>query len=103
MVTAPTKVLISLDNGQGTAEFWTTEFQKDDAALAPRLRAYWSWTSTGDWTLPRYPRLAFAGHSALYKCYILHPVTTASRPVTTPTRPSFVDSCLRSGRRLHEG
>jgi hypothetical protein len=94
VVSAPTKVVIGLGDGQGTAEFWTTEFQRDDAALAPRLRAYWSWTTTGDWTLPSYPRLTFAQYSTLYKCYILHPVTSAQPATGDDAHIAFIRGLL---------
>jgi hypothetical protein len=80
MATAPQKISVAGVGGDEPAELWTADFEKEDAALATRMRAYWAWTNNGSWAVPTYPRLTFGQAPVIYKLYVTHPVSAANRP-----------------------
>jgi hypothetical protein len=55
--------------------FWAATFRKPQATAAA-LRIYWSWNARDRWEAPANPRLAFAGRPALYKLYLVRPMTS---------------------------
>jgi hypothetical protein len=78
----------TLDLGeQGSAQFWTARFVKDDPGNPAQLRIFWSWLAGGAWQAPESPRLTFAGQTVLFKLY-------AVREDTGPKQPVENDSCL---------
>lgn len=61
-------------NAAGPALFWVARFAKPHAVVPEDLRIRWSWSATGAWAAPDYPRFHFAGSRVLYKLYVIEPV-----------------------------
>lgn len=64
-----------LETGDTTSEFYTTEFQKSDVNGAHAQRIYWTWSAHGAWEAPEHEKVAFAGQRALFKLYVVTPIT----------------------------
>lgn len=69
------------------AQFKAAAFRRPGPALSARLIVFWSWSATGTWATPDYPRLAFASHPVLYKLYVSHQTTRDDGPLAS-------DPCL---------
>jgi len=69
---------IEIETEDGTVEFYTTVFKKVQGNETHQVRVFWSWSSKGTWEAPEYPRIAYARGSALYKMYIIAPVSTVN-------------------------
>jgi hypothetical protein len=67
----PVKVPIPSGRRGAHAELRWTDFEKPGPLPAERLRIFWSWSATGDWKTPDYPRLAFGLQPSLYKLYVV--------------------------------
>ncbi len=57
------------------AAFWVGNFRKVGAPFPEHLRIFWAWSAGGDWTAPDNPRIAFGRAAALYKLYVVRPIT----------------------------
>jgi len=55
-------------------EFASSHFYKEDEEGLHRLHVMWSFSSDGAWEGPRWARTALAGHSAIYKLYVIGPL-----------------------------
>ena len=73
--------------GAEKSEFFTSLFSRDETDGPSRLRIFWSFGASGDWTAPASPRLKFAREKVLYKLYVIRNVSEA-----TPLRD---DPCVR--------
>jgi hypothetical protein len=65
-----TRVEARLADGRQVA-LWAGTFTKEEPAGLVRLRIFWSWGASGSWVAPDAPRLALAGHQAVYKLYLI--------------------------------
>jgi hypothetical protein len=99
MATAQEKISVAVEESGQPMEFWTADFEKEDVALASRMRAYWAWTNNGTWAAPTYPRLTFAGSPVLYKLYVTHPVSASNRPVDQDPHAEFLRRLLPDMRK----
>ncbi len=63
------------------AEFWLCDFYKPQAISPDRLRIFYAWSVTGDWSAPESPRLAFFREPALYKLYVTRKMLQAEEPL----------------------
>jgi hypothetical protein len=79
LTTPPHSLTVEVPGLSRPAELMLGRFQKPGVAAPERLTLFWSWSSTGEWLAPRYPRLAFARESALYKLYVICPEPGAGR------------------------
>ena len=52
-------------------EFSTTTFVKQSATATQRLRIFWTYSDSGKWEGPRWPKPFFAGRPALVKVYLI--------------------------------
>jgi hypothetical protein len=73
-----------------TQEFRSATFSKTERALPIHLRVYWAWSATGEWRVPDYPRLAFAGQRWLYKLYVIRQLAGSSEPVDGDAAEAFL-------------
>jgi hypothetical protein len=58
--------------GAGPFEFDVLDMRKQGPTTSTQLRLYMAMGSRGAWSVPKRPRLAFAGQSALFKIYVTH-------------------------------
>lgn len=56
-------------------EFATTRFLKEESTGVEQLRIFWSFSDDGQWLGPRWARTSLAGKDALYKIYLIAPIT----------------------------
>jgi len=54
-------------------------FMKSSPGATDYLKIYWSWNASGRWQTPSQPRVSFAGHSGLYKLYVICPFARAEQ------------------------
>jgi hypothetical protein len=87
---------IFADYGSPTraAEFKAVAFLKQGPTRSPPLNVFWSWSATGTWTAPDYPRLAFARHPVLYKLYVSHQTTRDGEPLKGDPSLEFLRELL---------
>jgi hypothetical protein len=74
-------------------EFLAATFRKGDDAAPDQLRIVWAWSAGGPWQAPEVARLVFARYPALYKLYLI-------RPLTSPDEPLDRDPCFDFLRAL---
>jgi Protein of unknown function (DUF3485) len=58
--------------GAGPFQFEALDLRKRDVTRPTQLRLYMAMGSRGTWSVPKRPRLAFAGQSALFKVYVTY-------------------------------
>lgn len=68
-----------------SGELWTADFVKS-GAVNETLRIHWGWSTEGKLIASSSPRTEFARAKALYKIYIIRPVTGAAEVATTPEK-----------------
>ena len=49
----------------------TAVYRKQLGGATESIRILWAWTTSGAWTAPRYPELAFFGRAPLFKLYVV--------------------------------
>lgn len=76
-----------------SAEFWMARFIKAEAVAPEPLRILWAWNDGQGWTAADSPRLQFARSRALYKLYVV-------RPLSGPEEASDKDLSLAFLRRF---
>jgi hypothetical protein len=76
------------------AEFWAARFHKGDDAAPDQLRILWAWSGGGPWQAPTTPRLTFARYQALYKLYLVRPLTNADEPLDRDPCLDFLRALL---------
>jgi Protein of unknown function (DUF3485) len=62
-------------------QFWVANFSKTERAEPVYGRIFWSWSGSGTWETPDYPRLAFAHFRKLYKVYVVRQLLKAAEPL----------------------
>jgi exosortase len=62
--------VIRMGNASG-GEFVMADFERRESIPADRLRIYWAWNATGDWTVPYSPRTVLAPYRVVYKLYLI--------------------------------
>ncbi|HXG11930.1 MAG TPA: exosortase-associated EpsI family protein [Gemmataceae bacterium] len=80
-VGAPVEYTLPAGSLEHPAAFRTAPFFKTSAADRSQLRIFWSWNATGQWVVPRNPRLTFARRPFLYKLYLIREMTAADEPL----------------------
>jgi hypothetical protein len=70
----------SVDTGSSLPdpEFRTATFTKTDAAGKERLRIFWTYSDSGEWQGPKWPKPHYARRPALYKVYLITSVADNS-------------------------
>jgi hypothetical protein len=89
---------VSADGLAQPAEFWVAGFEKEGAVSEP-LRVFWAWNAAGDWVAPDNPRFQFARSSALYKLYVIRPLTRADEPPEKDPSTDFLRAFLPEAQR----
>lgn len=59
-------------------EFATGLFYKEEPTRLSQMRIFWTFSGDGQWRGPRFARTALAGQGALYKIYLVVPVTAGA-------------------------
>jgi hypothetical protein len=87
----------------GRADFWAGRFDKT-AGVPESLQVYWAWNTGDGWQAVTDPRWSFAGRRALYKLYVVRPMTRPDEPAEKGPIPGFlgvflpeVNRCLFPG------
>jgi hypothetical protein len=88
------KVVARYGASAQAAEFKAVAFLKQGPTRSPPLDVFWSWSATGTWTAPDYPRLAFARHPVLYKLYVSHQRTRDDEPLEGDPSLGFLRELL---------
>ncbi len=70
-----------------------TDFRNPPSQTGGYLRIYWAMTATGEWEVPRNPRVAFATAPVLYKLYVY-------RSLANPAEKLESDPCVDLIREL---
>ena len=76
-----------------TDQFWTARFHRTGSE-ASSLRVLWSWSGSGDWVAADQPRLAFAGLPALYKLYVVQPLSRPDEALDQGASHAFLQRML---------
>ena len=92
-IAPPERLAIPVGPGGRPAEFKATRFAKQPRA-PKQLRAFWSWSATGDWLAPDNPRLTFSRHPFLYKLYVIQEVTVLDRQPKDDPCLDLIDKLL---------
>jgi len=73
------KIKISIQDvkfDKATAQLFTADATKDQAAEQSRLRIFWCWYDGKRWEVADNPRASFASRKALFKFYVVREVTS---------------------------
>jgi hypothetical protein len=79
--------------------FRWTNFRKAQGATPLALRVFWSWGVKGEWTVPRSPRLTFAGEEVLHKLYMIRPLLPGAETLQEDPGIDFLKTLLPELRR----
>jgi hypothetical protein len=85
-------------DGVQDADLFTARFRRGGAAPEP-LRIYWTWSDGGAWQAPENPRLTYAGSAALYKLYVVQPMTRLDRPAAEEPAADLLRALLPQARQ----
>lgn len=72
------------------AQFLVSKFRRGDEVISSYYRVFWGWTADGNWSAPNSPRLAFARDPALYKLYIVRPMSRADERLSDDPALEFL-------------
>jgi hypothetical protein len=78
-------------------EFWTARFDRTvpGTPVPEPTTVLWGWAADGRWSAPENPRVEFARSGALYKLYVIRPVTKPDgRPADDPALVDFLRTFL---------
>jgi hypothetical protein len=64
----------------------------------PELDVLWSWSTDGNWTTPRFPRLSFARARVLHKLYVIRQVDDSDSKESDMS-PAFIRMFLGEARK----
>jgi hypothetical protein len=81
------------------AVFWTARFRRTDDLIAPQVRVFWAWTTTGAWRAVSYPRVEFARAPALYKLYVSRTLRRPDEPLDRDPAVPFLRLLLPALRQ----
>lgn len=90
------KHTIEYGNGE-TGDFYTGEYQKEDALARQRVRVYWAWNhpDVKQWEAPEDPRFHFGMQTrALYKLYFTSSVSGDEKTVDDNVAVDFAELML---------
>jgi hypothetical protein len=90
----PETLSVPIDPPGDRAEFAWTEFERRVSLLPDRLRIYWSWKSTGAWSVPYSPRVAFGSRPFLYKLYLIQRTSEGNEPADDAAFMDFLRKLL---------
>jgi hypothetical protein len=88
------KVLARYGTPAHAAEFKAVTFRKTGPVGSMPVNVFWSWSATGSWTAPDYPRLAFARHPVLYKLYVSRLMTRDDESLESDPSLGFLRELL---------
>ncbi len=71
----PVRYTVSSAKGEALGDFWTARFVRQTATGEVALRIFWSWNAGGRWVAPDNPRWSLASEPALFKLYVIRPIT----------------------------
>ncbi len=80
----------SIETGSGVADFKTAMFLKADPGGNQNLRVYWTFNANGEWVAPAEHRWSFAGQRAMYKVYVVSPITGRESAVDKNPAVDFI-------------
>lgn len=84
----------NIEVGSDVAEFKTATFLKADPVGTQSLRIYWSFNGSGPWVAPDAYRWAFAGQRALYKIYVVSPISERDSSSVQNPAVDFIRAAL---------
>jgi hypothetical protein len=90
----PERQTLPLPPDQPPAECWVGQFRKQDGVVWAGLRIHWSWSSTGAWRAPDYPRLAFARYPVLFKLYVVRELSLPGETADEDPVTGFLEDFL---------
>ena len=68
----PETLSVPVDRKEDRAELAWADFERHSVFPPEHIRIYWSWKTTGTWSVPYSPRVAFGSQLFLYKLYLIH-------------------------------
>lgn len=95
----PIKHALPTRDSSEDAVFSVATFSKPSAALSRHVRVFWTWSSSGRWQAPDYPRLAFASSPFLYKLYVLTPLPVGDEPVENDSSRELIEQLIPELRK----
>jgi hypothetical protein len=90
----PTRCSLQWSEQRQPAEFRAAKFRKGDDAAPGQLRILWAWSGGGPWQAPDTPRLVFARYPALYKLYLVRPLSSLDEPLDRDPCLDFLRALL---------
>jgi exosortase len=104
--TEPSKVVLGGPRPDPSeSQFLVARFTRDRSLNCEGLQVYWSWNASGKWTVPRSPRVEFAGQPFLYKVYVVSTGTSEDEKTGAAWEMEFIrqlaselDKALFSGQ-----
>lgn len=82
-----------------SADFLVGQFTKTDGPVPSHLRVIWSFSGTGDWQVPRSPRIAFARSPTLYKLYVVRRLRKLNEPLDKDPANEFIRDLIPELRK----
>jgi hypothetical protein len=76
---SPAEPFVLHREGARPTNFRFAKFSKRDPTGRRNLRIYWTFGAGGRWLAPDVPRFALAGHTAVYKLYVIHELSGEDR------------------------
>ena len=70
VATGPVFTSFDVETAPEPSEFNRSTFRRKGSRVPLQVRVFWGWGTTGDWSAPEHPRLAFRGLPWLYKLYV---------------------------------
>ncbi len=93
----PTRLNVPLDGGSAT--FMAATFTKSDGPAPEYQRAFWSYSTSGTWDVPRALRLVFAKSPTVYKLYVIRALRKPDEPVGQGPGLAFLRELIPALRR----
>lgn len=90
----PERQTLALRANEPSAAMWVGRFRKQDGVVPVQLRIHWSWSVTGAWRAPDYPRLAFAGYPVLFKLYVVRELSLPGETSERDPAAGFLEEFL---------
>jgi hypothetical protein len=82
-----------------SAEFLAATFTKTNGPAPLYMRVLWSFSGTGDWEVPKAPRVAFARFPTLYKVYVIRQPRKPDEPLADDPSNEFIRAFLPALRK----
>jgi exosortase len=90
----PDTIVLKPKSGLIESQFLAARFRREHAVTSEGLRIFWSWSASGNWTVPRSTRLEFAGHPFLYKLYVISTSAGEQDQIGAPWQKEFIERFL---------